>query len=130
MSIRRLWEAWKILVLLYSGQKKVFLFPEIGLVKFFLSHTTRIVECVSEYVFLISKNKQANKKINKNTKETKEERKKSPENRLKNKFAAARVKIFLATLISWNKSIFLWLQYCARANAFFKIKKTKSTFHN
>ena len=100
MSIRRLWEAWKILVLLYSGQKKVFLFPEIGLVKFFLSHTTRIVECVSEYVFLISKNKQANKKINKNTKETKEERKKSPENRLKNKFAAARVKIFLATLIS------------------------------
>ena len=130
MSIRRLWEAWKILVLLYSGQKKVFLFPEIGLVKFFLSHTTRIVECVSEYVFLISKNKQANKKINKNTKETKEERKKSPENRLKNKFAAARVKIFLATLISWNKSIFLWLQYCARANACFKIKKTKSKFHN
>ena len=130
MSIRRLWEAWKILVLLYSGQKKVFLFPEIGLVKFFLSHTTRIVECVSEYVFLISKNKQAYKKINKNTKETKEERKKSPENRLKNKFAAARVKIFLATLISWNKSIFLWLQYRARANACFKIKKTKSTFHN
>ena len=43
------------------------------------------VECVSEYILLVSKNKQTSKK-NKNTKkakETKEEKRISPENRLK-----------------------------------------------
>ena len=80
-----------------------------------------IVECVSEYKFLILKkqtNKQA-KKQNK-TKQKKQENKKSKknkqnkeeniifsENRLKNKLAAAWVKIFLFTRISGNKSIFL-----------------------
>ena len=88
--------------------------------------------CIRIYIFNFKKqtNKQKNKQEYKKAKETKEERKKSLENRLKNKFAAARVKIFLANRISWNKSIFLWPQYCARANACFKIKKTKSTFHN
>ena len=47
----------------------------------------RIVECVSEYIFLISKNKQAKKaKQSKNTKKakkTKEKKRISVENRLK-----------------------------------------------
>ena len=56
---------------------------------FFYHSPTRIVKCVSEYIFLISKNKQTNKqtnKQNKNTKEvneTKEEKRISPENRFK-----------------------------------------------
>ena len=51
--------------------------------KLFLSLTHCIGECVSEYVFLISKNKQMSKNKNKNTKkgkETKEEKRISPEN--------------------------------------------------
>ena len=54
--------------------------------KCFYHSPARIVKCVSEYIFLISKNKQASKKKNKNTKkpkETKEEKRVSPENRLK-----------------------------------------------
>ena len=63
--------------------KKVVLFQEIHWVKLFLSLTHCIGECVSEYVFLISKNKQMSKNKNKNTKkakETKEEKRISPEN--------------------------------------------------
>ena len=75
-----------------------------------LSLPARIVECVSEYIFLISKNKQAKKaqksKNTKKAKETKEERRIFPENRLKNKFMAARMKIFLVIRISENKTTF------------------------
>ena len=66
------------------------------------------MECVSEYIFLISRNKHTKKKKNENTKkakETKEEKIVSLENQFK-KIAAARVKIFLVTRISGNKSFF------------------------
>ena len=48
-----------------QAKKKVVLFPEIGL-------TARILECVSEYTFLISKKKQESKKA-KETKKKKRE---------------------------------------------------------
>ena len=54
----------KILIqlhLLRLSQKRVVLFPETGRVKKFYYSPARIIECVSEYIFLISKNKQANK---------------------------------------------------------------------
>ena len=54
---------------------------------------------------------QTNKRKNqesKKEKETKEEKRISMENRLKNKFAAARVKIFLVTRISGKKGNFFW----------------------
>ena len=55
--------------------------------KIFYYSPARIVECVSEYIFLISKNKQAKKaKQSKNTKkanETKEKKRISAKNRLK-----------------------------------------------
>ena len=66
------------------------------------------MECVSEDIFSISRNKHTKKKKNENTKkakETKEEKIVSLENQLK-KIAAARVKIFLVTRISGNKSFF------------------------
>ena len=87
--------------------KKVTLFPEIDRVKNFYHLTARIVECVlSEYAFLISRNKQTTTKIRtKKAKQTKEENKISPENRLKNKFTATWVKKFLVTSVSGNKSI-------------------------
>ena len=59
------------------------MFLEIGRVKNFYHIPARIVEWISEYIFLISKNKQ---KVNKNTtksKETKEKKRTSVENRLK-----------------------------------------------
>ena len=65
--------------------KKVVLFPEIDRVKNFYHSLARIVECASEYQFLITKNKLATTK-NKNTKkakETKGEKRISPKNRLK-----------------------------------------------
>ena len=43
------------------GQKKVALFPEIGEILFYHS-PARIAECVSEYILLISKNRQTWKK--------------------------------------------------------------------
>ena len=63
--------------------KKLVLFPEVGQVKFFHHSPARIVECVSEYIFLISKNKQTSIK-NKDTKKAKEKEEKriSSENRL------------------------------------------------
>ena len=55
--------------------------------KIFYYSPARIVECVSEYIFLISKNKQAKKSKTKQeykkAKETKEEKRIFPENRLK-----------------------------------------------
>ena len=49
------------------------LFPEIDRVKTFLSLTACIVECVSEYIFLIKKNRQRNKEDqNKKKKKSKE----------------------------------------------------------
>ena len=64
------------------------MFPETGRVKIFYYSPARIVECVSEYIFLISENKQAKKKAkqSKNTKkakQTKEKKRISAENRLK-----------------------------------------------
>ena len=64
---------------LLSEAKKVILFLEIGRVKFFYHSSALTVECVSEYLFLISRNKQTSKK-NKNT--TKEEKRMFPENRI------------------------------------------------
>ena len=72
---------------------------------FFYPLPAYIVECVSEYTFLIPKNKQ--RQESKKAKEIKEEKRISPENRLKkNKLAAARVKNFLVICISGKKSIF------------------------
>ena len=74
----------------FIGPKKVVLFAAIDRVKDFCHSPARIVECVSEYIFLISKNKRKSKKKskkkNKNTKkarETKGEKRISPENRLR-----------------------------------------------
>ena len=67
------------------------------------------------YIFLISKrqtNKQRKHKKKqeyKNAKETIEKKRISPENRLKNKFAAALVKIFPVNRISGNKNTFFGL---------------------
>ena len=49
--------------------KKVVLFQEIGRVKKIFHSPARIVECVSEYIFLISKNKKKTKKSTKKAKE-------------------------------------------------------------
>ena len=53
--------------------KKVALFPEIGRIKIFYHSPTRIVECVSEYIFLISKktNKQTRRQKANETKDKK-----------------------------------------------------------
>ena len=50
----------KHLIHLFHQAKKVVLFPEIDRVSFFYHSPACIVECVSEYIFLISK-KQKNK---------------------------------------------------------------------
>ena len=63
--------------------KKVALFPEISQMKSSLYSPARKVGCISEYIFLISKNKQTKKKQkNKNTKieKDKEEKRISLEN--------------------------------------------------
>ena len=47
--------------------KKVVLFPEIGRMKFFYRSPVRIVECTSEYTFLVSKkNKTQTKEAKRN----------------------------------------------------------------
>ena len=56
-----------------KAKKKVVLFPEISRVKMFYHSPARIVECVSVYIFSISKNKQ----------ESKEEKRICRQNRLK-----------------------------------------------
>ena len=53
-----------------------------------------------------NKNKKKNTRIQKKAKETKKEKTISAENRLKNKFMAARVRIFVVSLISGNKTFF------------------------
>ena len=72
--------------------------------------STRIVECVSEYTFLISKsNKPTNKKKQK-SKKAKERRKENISGKSIKKtknFSAARVEIFLVTRISGSKGFFL-----------------------
>ena len=63
--------------------KKVALFPEISQMKISLYSPARKVGCISEYIFLISKNKQTKKnQKNKNTKieKDKEEKRISLEN--------------------------------------------------
>ena len=45
----------------FIGPKKVVLFAAIGRVKDFYHSPAHIVECVSEYIFLISKNKRKSK---------------------------------------------------------------------
>ena len=49
-------------IILLGPQKNVCLFSRFGRVKFFYHSPTRKVEYVSEYIFLISKNKQTSKK--------------------------------------------------------------------
>ena len=53
--------------------KKVVLLPEIGLLNFFYHFHDRIAECVSEYIFLISKQ---NKKTISTTTTTRQKAKK------------------------------------------------------
>ena len=60
------------------GQKKLVLFPEIGQVNFFYHSPAHIVERVSEYIFLIVKEKYKSKR--QNAKETKKEKRISVEN--------------------------------------------------
>ena len=79
--------------------------------KFFITHPARIVECVSEYMFLISKKKKKKKKTTKKKRNKKRKKKKRTKEKIsgksiKKRFAATRVKIFLVTRISGNKSIF------------------------
>ena len=63
--------------------------------------------CTKIYISHFKEHKQAKKPENtKKAKETKEEKRISPENRSKKKLVAVRVKIFLVTRISRNKSIF------------------------
>ena len=64
-------------------------------------------------IYILKTNKK--KKQSKNTKEaedTKEEKRIFPEKKLKKKFATARVKIFLVTRISGNKSFFFFQAFC------------------
>ena len=57
---------WQKFINIQQGQKKVVLFPEIGWV---ICHSpAHILECVSECIFLILKNKQAKKKKKKEKK--------------------------------------------------------------
>ena len=84
----------------------------------------RIVDCVSEYIFLISKVKQTSKKTKQQQQEYKKaeetrEKRVPPENRLKkDKFAAVWVKIFLVTRISGNESFFFFLPIVDRVRLF------------
>ena len=93
-----------------KAKKKVVLFPEIGRMKFFLSLTRpHSGVCIRIYIFNIKKqtNKQKKKNIKK-AKETKEEKIISLENWFKkNKFAVARMNIFLVTHIFGNMNIVL-----------------------
>ena len=63
----------KHLIHLFHQAKKVVLFPEIDRVSFFYHSPACIVECVSEYIFLISKKQKKNKN---NTKQSKTRRQK------------------------------------------------------
>ena len=77
-----------------------------------------IAEFVSEYIFLISENKQTSKiKKHKKYKKSKinQRRKQNIFGKLikKNEFPVARVKIFLVTRISGNKSVSFWPWGCS-----------------
>ena len=77
--------------------------------KFFYYSSARIVECVSEYTFLISKNNKQTTATTKNKNQKKQKKLKKKENISgksikKNKFATTQVKIFLVTRISGSKS--------------------------
>ena len=63
--------------------KKVFLFPEINRVKKCYHSSARIIKCVSEYAFLISKNNNNTNKKHKNQKN--ERKKKNKQKKLKKK---------------------------------------------
>ena len=76
---------WLVQRLLYLGQKKLSCFYKLTRWNFFYDSPVRIVEYISEYIFLISKKKTKAKK-SKNTKkakETREEKRISRENWLK-----------------------------------------------
>ena len=72
--------------------------------------------CIRTHILKTRKKQQS--KNTKEAEETKEEKRIFPENKLKNKFATAGVKIFLVTRISGNKSFFFQayctLLYCFR----------------
>ena len=90
------------------GRKKVVLFPEIGRVKIFNFEKQTETKNPKKQEYKKAKqnnNNNNNNKKEKKKKKTTEETRISPENRLKNKFGAARVKIFLAIRISGKKSI-------------------------
>ena len=70
--------------------KKVVLFQEIGRVKKNFHSPARIVECVSEYIFLISKNKKKQKRVQKKQR----------------KLGSSPVEDFSRHPIAGNKSIF------------------------
>ena len=85
------------------------MFPETGRVKKFYYSPARIVECVSEYIFLISKNKQAKKtkakQVYKQAKETKEKKIISAENRLKKLICDLRPATLLKKRL-WHRRFF------------------------
>ena len=91
-----------------SRPQKVVLFRKSARWKKFYDSPARIVKCVSEYIFLISKNIKQ-KKASKNRKrqnKLKKKREYLPKNDLKNKFATARVKIFLVNHSFGKRSFF------------------------
>ena len=99
---------------LLLGQKKRSCFRKSAGWKSFCHSLARLVKCVSEYMFLISKNiKQTNKQTNKQKNKKKQRKLKrkrgySGKSIEKNKFVVARVMIFLVTRFSGNKSNFFW----------------------
>ena len=112
-------------------RKGGFCFWKSGGWKIFYHSPARIAECVWEYIFLISKNKQKKKKEKEKKKEYKkatetiEEKIIFPGNRLKrSKFADAQVKIFLVARLSRNKSNFFWSQEKERPYEIFLVLKT------
>ena len=62
---------WQFSQQISKTKKKVVLFPEIGRWKFFHHSPARIVACVLEYTFLISKNNKQTTKKHKNQKKQK-----------------------------------------------------------
>ena len=97
---------------MFSVAEKSSLVSGNGGVNFFYHLPACIVECVREYIFLISKNRQASKKRTRIQKKQKKlEKKREYLRKLikRNRFAAARVNNFFVSRISGNKNIFFGL---------------------
>ena len=88
------------------GQKKEFCFWKLARWKFFYNSFARVVQCVPKYIYFIWKNKETSKQKKNTKKQNKLKKKREYLWKIdkKNNFAASRVKIFLVTRISGNKS--------------------------